>query len=74
MVCSKCGQITDRVHTNNYQIVRDLSFSKKSAYLKINRRQMRCPHCQNKFTEELDFVRKKGYILKYLLRRSLKKY
>ncbi len=20
---------------------------------------MRCPHCQNKFTEELDFVRKK---------------
>ncbi len=59
VVCSKCGQITDRVHTNNYQIVRDLSFSKKSAYLKINRRQMRCPHCQNKFTEELDFVRKK---------------
>ncbi len=59
VVCSKCGQITDRVQTNNYQIVRDLSFSKKSAYLKINRRQMRCPHCQNKFTEELDFVRKK---------------
>ncbi|MDJ0596869.1 MAG: ISL3 family transposase [Pleurocapsa sp. MO_226.B13] len=31
----------------------------QSVYLKVNRRRMRCPHCQNKFTEELEFVRKK---------------
>ncbi len=31
----------------------------QSVYLKVNRRRMRCPHCDNKFTEELDFVRKK---------------
>ncbi len=59
VLCEKCGKTTDRVHTNNYQLVRDLPFSKQTAYLKINRRQMRCPHCQNKFTEELDFIRKR---------------
>jgi len=59
VLCEKCGKTTDRIHTNNYQLVRDLPFSKNTTYLKINRRQMRCPHCQNKFTEELDFIRKR---------------
>ncbi len=39
--------------------MRDLSFGEQSVYLKVNRRRMRCPHCHNKFTEELDFVRRK---------------
>ncbi len=59
VICPKCGKLTDRVHTNNYQTVRDLPFAQQTVYLKINRRRMRCPHCQNKFTEELDFVRRK---------------
>ncbi len=59
ILCEKCGKTTNRVHTNNYQLVRDLPLSKNTTYLKINHRQMRCPHCQNKFTEELDFIRKR---------------
>ncbi len=59
VICPNCGKITELLHQNNFQTVRDLSFGNQSVYLKINRRRMRCPHCQNKFTEELDFVRRK---------------
>ena len=59
VICPNCGKTTELLHQNNFQTVRDLSFGQQSVYLKINRRRMRCPHCQNKFTEELDFVRKK---------------
>ena len=51
VICPKCGKLTDKVNTNNYQTVRDLPFAQQTVYLKINRRQMRCPHCKNKFTE-----------------------
>ena len=56
VVCPSCGQTTELLHQNNFQTVRDLSFGEQSVYLKVNRRRMRCPHCQNKFTEELEFV------------------
>ena len=59
VVCPSCGQTTELLHQNNFQTVRDLSFGQQPVYFKINRRRMRCPHCQNKFTEELDFVRRK---------------
>ena len=59
VVCPNCGQTTKLLHQNNFQTVRDLSFGQQSVYLKVNRRRMRCTHCQNKFTEELDFVRRK---------------
>ena len=59
VVCPSCGQTTELLHQNNFQTVRDLSFGQQAVYLKVNRRRMRCPHCDNKFTEELDFVRKK---------------
>ncbi len=59
VVCPSCGQTTELLHQNKFQTVRDLSFGQQSVYLKVNRRRMRCPHCQNKFTEELDFVRRK---------------
>ncbi len=59
VVCPNCGKTTDLLHQNNFQTIRDLSFGEQEVYLKINRRRMRCPHCQNKFTEELEFVRRK---------------
>ena len=59
VVCPSCGQTSDLLHQNNFQTVRDLSFGEQSVYLKVNRRRMGCPHCQNKFTEELEFVRRK---------------
>ncbi len=59
VVCPSCGQTTELLHQNNFQTVRDLSLGQQSVYLKVNRRRMRCPHCQNKFTEKLEFVRRK---------------
>jgi transposase len=59
VLCPNCGKTTDLLHQNNFQTIRDLSFGQQGVYLKINRRRMRCPHCQNKFTEELEFVRRK---------------
>nr|WP_203427674.1 ISL3 family transposase [Rippkaea orientalis] len=57
--CIYCGSKTRKVHQNNELTIRDLPWGEKSVYLKINRRQMRCEHCQKKFTEELSYVPKK---------------
>ena len=59
VVCPNCGKTTDLLHQNNFQTIRDLSFGEQEVYLKINRRRMRFPHCQNKFTEKLEFIRRK---------------
>ena len=59
VICPHCTRTTELLHQNNFQTIRDLSFGRQSVYLKINRRRMRCLSCQNKFTEELDFVRKR---------------
>ena len=59
VVCPNCGQTTELLHQNNFQTVRDLSFGQQLVYLKVNRRRMRCTHCQNKFTEKLEFVRRR---------------
>ncbi len=59
VVCPSCGKTTELLHQNNFQTVRDLSFGEQSVYLKVNRRRMRCPHCQNKFTEKLECVRRR---------------
>nr|WP_203427668.1 ISL3 family transposase [Rippkaea orientalis] len=57
--CIYCGSKTRKVHQNNELTIRDLPWGEKSVYLKINRRQMRCEHCQKKFTEELSYLPKK---------------
>lgn len=57
--CIYCGSTTRKVHQNNELTIRDLPWGEQSVYLKINRRQMRCEHCQKKFTEELSYVPKK---------------
>ena len=59
VLCPNCRKTTELLHQNNFQTVRDLSFGQQLVYLKVNRRRMRCPHCQNKFTEELEFVQKR---------------
>ena len=59
VLCPNCRKTTELLHQNNFQTVRDLSFGQQLVYLKVNRRRMRCPYCQNKFTEELEFVQKR---------------
>ena len=57
--CIYCGSVTRKLHQNNELTIRDLPWGEQDVYLKINRRQMRCEKCQKKFTEELEYVRKK---------------
>jgi len=57
--CPKCGSTTDKLHQNYQLTLRDLGWAEQNIYLRINRRQMRCDHCGQKFREELDFVNKK---------------
>ena len=57
--CPHCGKATDKLHQNHRYIVRDLAFGEEKVYLRINRRQMRCDHCGQKFSEEFNLVKKK---------------
>jgi transposase len=57
--CIYCGSVTRKLHQNNELTIRDLPWGEQSVYLKINRRQMRCEKCQKKFTEDLNYVKKK---------------
>ena len=57
--CIHCGSVTKKLHQNNELTIRDLPWGEQSVYLKMNRRQMRCEKCRNKFTEELKYVKKK---------------
>lgn len=57
--CIHCGASTQKLHQNNFLTIRDLPWGQQEVYLKINRRQMRCQNCGQKFNEELDFVLKK---------------
>jgi transposase len=57
--CIYCSATTKKLHQNNELTIRDLPFGEQSIYLKINRRQMRCEQCGQKFTEALNYVKKK---------------
>jgi transposase len=57
--CTSCGYLTKKLHHNNELTIRDLHMGTQPVYLKINRRQIRCEKCENKFTEELSYVKKK---------------
>jgi transposase len=58
-VCPKCGAITDKLHQNYQLTLRDIDWGEKNIYLRVNRRQMRCEGCGQKFREELELVNKK---------------
>lgn len=57
--CPSCSKTTDKLHQNHWYVVRDLPFGDKQVYLQVNRRQIRCDGCGSKFSEELEFVKKK---------------
>jgi transposase len=57
--CIYCGSTTRKLHKNNELTIRDLPWAEKAVYIKINRRQIRCNQCGNKFTDELSYVRTK---------------
>jgi transposase len=57
--CPGCGNQTDKLHQNHWHLVRDLAFGEQKVYLRVNRRQMRCEKCGQKFSEELTLVKKR---------------
>lgn len=57
--CSRCGQVSSKVHQNHGHLVRDLNISERPVWLKVNRRQFKCQTCQKPFSEELDFIGKR---------------
>ena len=77
---STVGKKTDKLHQNHSYVVRDLPLGEQKVYLQVNRRQMRCEGCPQKFSEDLEFVKKtrtyterlKKKILSELLESELK--
>ncbi len=57
-ICPHCGRKSDKLHQNYRYLVRDLPMMEPDVYLRVNRRQFKCSHCQKPFTEHFDSIRK----------------
>ena len=55
-ICPRCQQKSCHLHQNHWYLVRDLSISGRTVFLKINRRQFKCRTCGKPFSETLDFI------------------
>ncbi len=48
-ICPRCGRETEfLLPPNNFVTIRDLPWGEQAVYLKVNRRLLRCYHCQKK--------------------------
>lgn len=55
--CPRCGTMSHHLHQNHGYLVRDLPISHhRKTWLRVNRRQFKCPSCGKPFSEALDFV------------------
>ena len=57
--CIRCGNESQKLHQNHRYLIKDLPISGQPVYLEINRRQFKCEHCGQPFSEELNFVKKR---------------
>lgn len=64
--CPNCGQSTSKVHQSHRHRVRDIPMSTFNVFLNVNRRQFKCQSCQQVFSEELNFVKKRRTYTKRL--------
>ncbi|NES01078.1 MAG: ISL3 family transposase [Symploca sp. SIO1B1] len=65
-ICPHCQQSSHRLHQNHCHLIKDLPWGEKEVFLKINRRQFKCGHCQKIFSEDLSFVgKRKKYTDRY---------
>lgn len=55
-ICPRCQQVSCHLHQNHWYLARDLSISRRTVFLKINRRQFKCQPCGKPFSETLDFI------------------
>ncbi|MCX5965138.1 MAG: transposase family protein [Cyanobacteria bacterium] len=56
VICPRCGELSSHLHQNHWHLVRDLSMSGKTVFLKVNRHQFKCRTCGKPFSEKLDFL------------------
>jgi transposase len=54
--CPRCQQVSSHPHQNHWYLVRDLSISGRTVFLKVNHRQFKCRSCSKPFSETLDFI------------------
>ena len=54
--CPCCQQTSCHLHQNHWYLVRDLSISRRTVFLKVNRRQFKCQTCGKPFSEALNFI------------------
>ena len=71
-VCPHCHKKTDKVHQSHPYRVRDIPISSCDVFLLVNRRQFRCKNCQNIFSEELSFVKKRRTYTRRLAEKVVK--
>ena len=57
-ICPHCGKKSDKLHQNYRYLVRDLPMMEHDVYLRVNRRQFKCSHCQKPFTEHFHSLKK----------------
>lgn len=62
--CPHCNSQMERVNQTNHILIKDLSISGKSVFLKVPRRQFQCFNCGRFSTEELDFINWKHHYTK----------
>lgn len=70
--CTSCGKKSDKLHQNYRYLVRDLPMMEHHIYLKVNRRQFKCSHCQKPFTEHFDSIGKTRTYTKRLAEKIVK--
>jgi transposase len=64
--CPTCKKPSHRLHQNHWHLIKDLPWGETEIFLKVNRRQFKCTHCQKPFSEELNFVgKRKKYTDRY---------
>lgn len=54
-VCPECGAITSKIHDYREQVIKDLPFQLKHAYIILNKRRYVCS-CGKRFYESYDFL------------------
>ncbi len=65
-VCTRCGQISRRLHQNKRYLVKDLPLGNSEVILSVNRRRFKCEKCCKPFSEKLDCVpTKKSFTHRY---------
>jgi transposase len=69
--CDRCGVISDKLHQNHKQIIKDLAWGEQAVFLEINRRQFKCDRCNKPFSEKFNFVTSRRKYTKRLATKTI---